>query len=332
MAKDRGMKLDVVEGSVPGQRFDDSQSFPLVYECRSTHATLDDAAAWISTEAAELVQQAALCGVVMFRGFPLITDRDFDRFVAAFGLPNFKYEDCLSNAVRVVKTDRVFTANEAPPDVRIFLHHEMAQTPVYPSKLFFFCEKPADEGGATPMCRSDILFDRITQECPQFAQDCRTKGLRYSHVMPAANDSASGMGRSWQSTLRSETPQQAEARLQSLGYTWKWLHDGCLRVTTPVLPAVRQLASGRTAFFNQLIAAFHGWKDARNDPANAITFGDGTRLDTAVMQQVIEMAEALTFDTPWQAGDVALVDNYVAMHGRRPFKGTRKVLASLIAS
>ena len=36
------------------------------------------------------------------------------------------------------------------------LHHEMAQTPLYPSRLFFFCEQPAAEGGATPICRSDV--------------------------------------------------------------------------------------------------------------------------------------------------------------------------------
>jgi alpha-ketoglutarate-dependent taurine dioxygenase len=34
---------------------------------------------------------------------------------------------------------------------------------------------------------------------------------------------------------------------------------------------------------------------------------------------------------PWQAGDVALVDNYVTMHGRRTFTGPRKVLVSLVA-
>jgi hypothetical protein len=54
-----------------------------------------------------------------------------------------------------------------------------------------------------------------------------------------------------------------------------------------------------------------GWKDGRNDPSRAITSGD---------------------DVPWLCGDVALVDNFVAMHGRRTFTGTRKVLASLIAS
>jgi alpha-ketoglutarate-dependent taurine dioxygenase len=32
-----------------------------------------------------------------------------------------------------------------------------------------------------------------------------------------------------------------------------------------------------------------------------------------------------------QRADVALVDNYVTMHGRRTFRGKRKVLASLVA-
>ena len=47
----------------------------------------------------------------------------------------------------------------------------------------------------------------------------------------------------------------------------------------------------------------------------------------------VALAEELAFDVPWQAGDVALVDNYVVMHGRRPFSGTGgKVLASLVAA
>jgi len=94
---------------------------------------------------------------------------------------------------------------------------------------------------------------------------------------------------------------------------------------------VRDLGDGRASFFNQLIAAFKGWKDTRNDPAKAITLGDGTPLDPANVAAASALADELTFDIPWQAGDLALVDNYIAMHGRRTFKGTRRVLASLVA-
>ncbi|MCL4129784.1 UNVERIFIED_CONTAM: hypothetical protein GTU68_052000 [Idotea baltica] len=260
------------------------------------------------------------------------TAEDFDRFIRAFNYPNFKYEDSLSNAVRVVKTDRVFTANEAPPEVTIFFHHEMAQTPIYPGKLFFFCEHAADTGGATPLCRSDVLFSMMEVQLPEFSKNCEEKGLKYTNVMPAANDPNSGMGRSWQSTLRSETKEEAEGRLKELGYSWEWLADGCLKATTPVLPAVRDLGNGRKAFFNQLIAAFKGWKDERNDPSKSITFGDGSPLDIEAVHKVAELAEEIAFDVPWQAGDVALVDNYAVMHARRTFTGTRKVMASLVAA
>jgi hypothetical protein len=198
--------------------------------------------------------------------------------------------------------------------------------------LFFFCEQAATSGGATPICRSDALWDKLAARSPQFASDCESKGLKYSNVMPAQNDANSGMGRSWQSTLATETREGAEKRLKGLGYSWEWQTDGSLRATTPVLPAVRSLENGRKSFFNQLIAAAKGWKDTRNDPSKAITFGDGTPLDREAVNVATELGEELSFDIPWQTGDVALVDNYVAMHGRRSFSGTRKVLASLIAS
>ena len=95
---------------------------------------------------------------------------------------------------------------------------------------------------------------------------------------------------------------------------------------------VRELPNGRKAFFNQLIAAFQGWKDSRNDPTKSITFGDGSPLDRDAVLTAATLGDELSFDLPWRRGDVALVDNFVAMHGRRTFTGTRKVLASLIAA
>ena len=316
--------------SVLNQQEYDGEAFPIALGLEVCE--LAQAREWIAENAGQIERQAATHGAVLLRGLPLATPEDFDVAVAAFGLPNFTYEDSLSNAVRKVYSPRVFSANEAPPETTIFLHHEMAQTPVYPSKLFFFCQKAAEEGGSTPLCRSDVLWELIEKELPRLAQNCLTKGLKYSNVMPAEADLDSGMGRSWQSTLSVDSRDGAEARLSELGYSWEWKGRDELSVTSPTLPAVRELGGGKRSFFNQLIAAFKGWKDSRNEPSKSITYGDGSSLDPSEIERVCELADDITFDLPWQDGDLALVDNYLCMHGRRSFRGTRKVLASLVAA
>jgi alpha-ketoglutarate-dependent taurine dioxygenase len=309
---------------------DAASAFPRVFNA-SQPLGLEDTVAWVSQHQAQVESQLNQSGAVLLRGFGLATDMDFDGVIQAFDWPNFTYADSLSNAVRRNRTERVFTANEAPPDVSIFLHHEMAQTPIYPSKLLFFCEQPARQDGATPICRSDLLLTRLAAAAPEFVRACETKGVTYSQTMPSVDDLDSGQGRSWRSTLSADEPSAAEAKLRQLGYQWQWQDDGSLSVTTPVLPAVRELADGSRAFFNQLIAAFFGWQDARNQSHKAICFGDGSAIDGGAMALAIDLAEELTVELAWQRGDVAIVDNFRVMHGRRPFKGERRVLASLIA-
>ncbi|MEM8725189.1 MAG: TauD/TfdA family dioxygenase [Pseudomonadota bacterium] len=290
-----------------------------------------DLAALLSANKPAVDAALADAGALLFRGFDVPDPLAFDAAVEAYGEPGFTYEDSLSNAVRNNVTPRVFTANEAPPTTEIFLHHEMAQTPIYPSKLFFYCEIAAEKGGATPLCRSDWVLERLASAAPAFVARVEAEGVRYTNVMPGSDDAGSGQGRSWRSTLSVEDRAGAEARLRDLGYAWEWQEDESLRATTPVLPAIRELADGRKTFFNQLIAAFRGWADSRNDPNRAITFGAGDPISSEEMAPAIAIADELTADLEWQSGDVALVDNSLVMHGRRPFEGKRRVLASLVA-
>ena len=324
--------LNVSRAVLDDALYHGENEFPVMWVCEGPGGSTQQACEWVAERRNELLDQSHRHGAVLFRNFGVSEPEDFDKFIAAFGLPNFPYEQSLSNAVRVNFTPRVFSANEAPSDVKIFLHHEMAQTPIYPERLFFFCKTAASEGGATPICRSDWLMEAITKELPRFAEACQIHGLKYTNIMPANDDARSGMGRSWQSTLRAANRDEAEDRLQTMRYSWQWLDDGCLKATTPVLPAVKTLDDGRQVFFNQLIAAFRGWKDERNDPSKAITFGNDQPLDRDTVLRVAEIAETVTFDILWQSGDVALVDNVVAMHGRRTFTGQRKVLASLVSA
>ncbi len=309
---------------VTGQQRHGDLEFPLLLVAEGAVSHQD-----VHAQSAALMEQLATHGVILFRGCGVTDVQAFDDFVAGFNLPNFVYDESLSNAVRHNRTARVFTANEAPQDVEIFLHHEMAQTPYYPSHLFFFCEQAAIEGGATPLCRSDVLLEKLTQHLPEFVARCRAQGARYSLTVPAEADATSGQGRSWRQTLAVDTKEAAEARLASLEYDWQWLPDGAIRTTTPALSLIRHAPSGNEVFFNQLIAAFCGWQDQRNEGTRSVTYGDGSAFDDTDVQLAVELAYDLVFDLPWESGDVALIDNYQVMHGRRPFSGQRSVLASL---
>lgn len=288
-------------------------------------------AAFLRTNKAAVDAALAGAGALLFRGFDVADAHAFDGAIGGYGDDGFTYEESLSNAVRVSVTPRVFTANEAPPETEIHLHHEMAQTPIYPSKLFFYCEIAPDEGGATPVCRSDWLLGQLEGDDPALVARFADEGVRYTNVMPANDDAGSGQGRSWRSTLGVADQAEAEARLAELGYEWEWFDGATLRVTTPALAAIRTLPDGSKSFFNQLIAAFRGWSDSRNQAEKSLAFGNGEPITAKHMARAIELSEELTRDIAWQAGDVALIDNYTVMHGRRPFAGKRRVLASLVA-
>lgn len=306
--------------------------FPLIATRPESVHGLDASLAWLKENQTQLESDLSQAGVILFRGFPLKDANDFDAFSACFEYPSFTYQESLSNAVRINFTDRVFTANEAPKDVEIYLHHEMAQTPLSPSKLFFFCQHAADSGGATPVCRSDHLYSALLERRPELAKQFADKGVRYTTHMPSVNDTKSGQGRSWKDTLSVNDIAEAETKLKELGYDWIWQDDGSLSATSPVLPAVIE-HHGSLVFYNQLIAAFMGWKGVRDDPSVALQFGDGSNIDANALYEIGQWAEEFTFDLQWQDGDVALIDNRRVMHGRRPYSGDRKrlVLVALAA-
>ena len=270
-------------------------------------------------------------GAIIFKDLPVKTAEDFDQFVSTFNYETFTYEESLSNAVRINKTDKVFTANEAPREVEIFLHHEMAQTPTYPKNIFFFCKSASETGGETPLCRSDQLYEALLKADKALVESFEKFGVIYNSIMSSGDELISGQGRSWQKTLGVSSKNDAEEKLSKLGYSWNWIEDDNLSVTTKTLQATKELGNGQKSFFNQVIAASLGWKKNSENQIAPVRFGNGEEIKESYIELINELAQSLTLLRSWQDHDILLIDNYRVMHGRKPFAGNknREVLVSL---
>jgi hypothetical protein len=59
-------------------------------------------------------------------------------------------------------------------------------------------------------------------------------------------------------------------------------------------------------------------------------FGDGSEISSEELDRVCDAFRQSMLMFRWQLGDVLLLDNMQYAHGRRPFEGSRRVLASLM--
>lgn len=96
-----------------------------------------------------------------------------------------------------------------------------------------------------------------------------------------------------------------------------------------VLQAVRVSSNGNKTFFNQIIAAYTGWIDSRNNPKEAVVFGDDTPMPDNVLSDLAAYMTENACTYRWSPGKFVIVDNTVAYHSRQPFNGRRKVFAAI---
>jgi len=282
----------------------------------------------LRSKKSSILEQLFKYGGIVFRGLPIATPADFDKFAVAFGFDSLPYVGGAAPRTNIV--GNVFTTNESPPDKVIAFHPEMAQNPVYPTKIFFFCEIPGKVGGETPILLSDVLYKRLRERDQKTMEKMINKGIKYIRVLSDGDDNESAIGRGWQSTFATKDKNVAAERCRGLGGTPEWLSNGCLKWTSKVLnPLKVDSSSGKEVWFNQSHTVYQGWNDSRNVSTRAVVYGDGELLDPQFMALQKQIMEEIRVDMKWQKGDVMLLNNLAVQHGRNPFVPPRVVYAAL---
>lgn len=293
--------------------------------------TVERFTAWAGENRDRLLAELRGPGALLFRGFGFAEVSAFERFSRALCPVGQAYTGGNSPRHRVAGS--VYTATAYPRQVRISLHNEASYLPRMPRFILFYCERPASVGGQTPLADSRRILAGLRDEVRRrFAE----KKVRYINNLHAGD----GVGRSWQDAFESADRDAVEQRLRADGYDYSWAPDGGLRTTIVCEAVTTHPETGEAVWINQA----EQWHPSSLEPKTRLTlqslmsedefphyatFGDGSPLpedDLAHIREVMS-AEERVFE--WQAGDVLACDNLLVAHGRQPFEGERRVLASL---
>jgi len=266
-------------------------------------------------------------GVILFRGFRVVSPSDFNDVVEAFGFPEAPYVGGRASRTQVV--GRVYTANETPPDKLIPFHHEMAYVPDFPAKLFFFCEEAPGSGGQTPIVLSNIIYEKMKEKHPDFVAQLEEHGVTYIILTGDEDQPLSSTGRGWKSAYATDDKKVAEERAAKLGTKLEWVGNAAKVIAGP-MPAIRfDKETQQKTWFNNLTGPTTGDRKIHDKGAFA-ELGNGDAVNDDAMEDCMRILNEECVIIPWQKGDVMLIDNLTVLHARQPLlKPPRRILASL---
>ncbi len=239
------------------------------------------------------------------------------------------------NSSRGKYSSNVYNASEYDEASIVRLHTEFSYSNIYPKKIFFCCQNPASTGGQTTVGDCKKALELIEPEVVKAFDEKEIIYIRNLH-------SGGGLGPSWQEAFETEDKDFMEAYCKENGIEVNWKANGIVRLTQR-RPAIRKHPiTGDRLWFNQVdqfFPAIYGEEiyetllEMNGGEKDALPmfsrFADGTEIKKEYIENIIKVLDDITIPVPWQKGDLLMVDNMTALHGRLPFTGPRKILASM---
>jgi hypothetical protein len=198
-------------------------------------------------------------------------------------------------------------------------------------KIWFCCIQPATVRGETPIADMRKVYQRIS---PQIRERFIEKGWML------VRNFGNGFGLPWQKSFATNDKAILAEYCRNAKIEIEWKDENHLR-TYQVRPAITQHpVTSEMVWFNHIVfwhvsslepdfrASFLSEYTEKDLPYNTY-YGDGSPIETSVIEEIRAAIEQETIVFPWLKGDILMLDNMLAAHGRSPFAGSRKILTAM---
>jgi alpha-ketoglutarate-dependent taurine dioxygenase len=288
-----------------------------------------DLIAWSEGNPAVIEKFLTQYGAILFRDFTIAGISAFENLIETVsgGLLDYTYRSTPRKHV----SGRIYTSTEYPADQFIPLHNELSYSTAWPMKIWFYCVRPSDSGGETPIADSRKVFAAIDP-----AVRDRFARARIMYVRNYGN----GLDLPWQDVFQTTSRTTAEFACRNAGVEFEWKDGDRLRTRQVCQAVAKHPKTGESVWFNQahLFHVSRMKSDVRKSLLSAVAeedlprnvyYGDGSPIENSVLEHICAAYEQKTVVFHWKRGDILMLDNMLAAHGRRPFTGERKVVVGM---
>ncbi|MEL7474730.1 MAG: TauD/TfdA family dioxygenase [Cyanobacteria bacterium P01_A01_bin.3] len=284
---------------------------------------------WAANHRTWIQEQLWTHGGLLFRGFRNVEAETLERFFGALGgeLMEYAYRSTPRSPVK----GRIYTSTAYPASESIPLHNEMSYSRNWPMRIGFSCLRCAATGGETPIVDSHRVWASLD---PDVRETFARKQVLYVRNYSPQLDLP------WQTVFQTDDREAVEQYCQQAGIEWEW-RSGDRLSTRQICQAVAQHPHTKAwVWFNQA-HLFHVSNlplETRQSLLSVVAedelprntyFGDGTSISDTALTAIRTAYDTHTVTFSWQAGDILLLDNMLAAHGRRPFTGERQVVVGM---
>lgn len=268
-------------------------------------------------------------GAILFRGFDEASKEVFNDFISHVSSDALFYSERSSPRHAVYKN--IYTSTDHPAEKEIVQHSEQSYNKSFPRRIFFYCEKPSEVGGNTPIADARKIYQRIPKE---IVESFDKRQYRYSRCFWQV------MGTTWQTTFQTSEKSKVEEYCRSNDIHFEWFPDDVLKTyqmrrTTAYHPVTGEPCwFNHCAFFNLLsldeeTQEILSCSFEPHELPNQTFYGDGAIIEDAVVRALQDAYKAETVEFDWKTGDVIMIDNMLVTHGRRTYKGERSLLCGM---
>lgn len=326
-------------------KFITKEKFPLVIEPAQESPRPEEFLTLIDENNEYFRNQLLKYGAILFRNFPVHNEHDFSKVIKRLNLGKF-LDYIGGDSPRNKITEGIYTSTEAPPSIKIPLHNELSFVNNHPKHIYFYCQIAPQKDGETIIGDARKIYAAVDEKIRQRFNEKRLKYVSCYYQTSFLIDLINKIQKShktWLDVFETDCKMEVERKCRENDFTFKWNQNNWIQLSQ-VRPATMQHPiTQEQCWFNQAhLFDFNpkliGWWRylgakllycREHMRLHEIFFADNSKVPRQDLYHIMDVLDENTVAFPWQKGDVLILDNILAMHGRAPFTGKRRVLAAM---